>query len=111
LFEGRAQRAQQRFQQLVNDFEKQDWSAAYSLVWQEFYDMHALFETAQPHFGYIQPQSVEVLAYLRNYWLQHQDGPLVTMDAGPNIHLLFRIDQQHQFEKITTELRKKFQVM
>ena len=24
-----------------------------------------------------------------------QDGPLVTMDAGPNIHLLYRLDQQN----------------
>ena len=31
---------------------------------------------------------------LQELWEQEGDGPIVTMDAGPNIHLLYRPEQQ-----------------
>ena len=40
------------------------------------------------------PQSKELLTLLEQLWQSNGDGPLVTMDAGPNIHLLYREDQQ-----------------
>ena len=30
---------------------------------------------------------------LQTLWEKEGDGPLITMDAGPNIHLLYRLDQ------------------
>ena len=50
--------------------------------------MHALFETSLPSFGYMTAESVEVLHKVREYWRKHDSGPLVTMDAGANVHLL-----------------------
>lgn len=56
--------------------------------------MHALFESSRPVFGYMSAGSMEVLNMARQLWHAQGDGPLVTMDAGPNVHLLYRKDQK-----------------
>jgi diphosphomevalonate decarboxylase len=100
LFTNRAQRAEMRLEKLTMSLQQHDWEQAYYLCWQEFWDMHALFETCDRPFGYLLPESVAALLYLQNFWGQHQDGPLITMDAGPNIHLLFRADQTQMMAEI-----------
>lgn len=93
LFTGRAQRAAHRLDQLLKYMRQKNWPSMYHIIWEEFLDMHGLFETASQPFSYREPKTQQVLDYLQNYWVTHKDGPLVTMDAGPNIHLLFRPDQ------------------
>ena len=93
LFEGRVSRAATRLVQLTHALETKSWKAAYELCWAEFWDMHALFETSQPAFGYMTADTLAVLGMIRDEWRREGDGPLVTMDAGPNVHLLMRPDQ------------------
>lgn len=104
LFEGRQKRAETRLEELILALRKQDWSASHQLIWTEFWDMQALFETSKPHFGYLSAESLQVLRWLQeNTWEKHSDGPLITMDAGPNIHLLYREDQRELAEKVQRE--------
>lgn len=93
LFPGRPERAERRLQDLLMAFRAQDWRQAFELCWAEFWDMHALFETSHPSFGYMTKGSMEVLNCVREWWQEKGDGPLVTMDAGANVHLLYRLDQ------------------
>jgi len=104
LFEGRPQRAEENLKMLLESFQQKNWKRSYEIVWQEFSDMHQLFETAKQPFKYINDDSQFVLNYLQQYWGKAGDGPLVTMDAGPNIHLLFR-DDQHL---LADEMRNEF---
>ncbi|HJN37688.1 MAG TPA: diphosphomevalonate decarboxylase [Gammaproteobacteria bacterium] len=90
---GRPDRAQARLDELIAALKIQDWPKAFELCWQEFWDMHALFYTSSPPFYYLNHQSIQVLNQLYQQWQIDQDGPLITVDAGPNIHLLFREDQ------------------
>ncbi len=110
LFHGRVDRAEMRLADLIHAFEHRDWRKAYETVWAEFWDMHALFETSTPHFGYLQPGSLEVLRYIDNIWNEQGDGPLVTMDAGPNIHFLYREDQLELALQVREHLSQKFQI-
>jgi diphosphomevalonate decarboxylase len=100
LFEGRAQRAGKRFDDLVNSLNGDRWSDAYQICRAEFYDMHALFETSSKSFGYIQPKTTMVLEEGENFWKTHNDGPIVTLDAGPNVHFLWRKDQDEMRRKL-----------
>lgn len=93
LFSGRTQRAEQRLVKLEASLANKEWQECFEICWTEFWDMHALFETSQPAFGYMTPGSIEVLARMRGIWQTSGDGPLVTMDAGANVHLLLRKDQ------------------
>ncbi len=93
LFQGRPERAEVRLRELVESLRASDWRAAMEVCWAEFWDMHALFETSRPSFGYMQAGSLDVLNYLKyQIWDEYGDGPIVTMDAGANIHALYRRD-------------------
>lgn len=100
LFPGRPERAEKRLQDLTSALKNKDWSGAYQICWAEFWDMHALFETSVPSFGYMNGKTMECLNIIRSVWDESSDGPIVTMDAGPNVHFLFREDQQEFCEKI-----------
>lgn len=98
LFQGRPERAEKRLTDLTEAFRRglekpENWSRAFHIIWDEFQDMHRLFETSQPPFSYMLPRTFEVLDHFTEMWKQSEDGPLVTMDAGANIHLLYRSDQ------------------
>lgn len=102
-FEGRVERAERRMQNLLLSFKDHNWQAAHEIIWAEFLDMHALFETSRPPFQYMTDDSRAVLEEIEGHWRQYQDGPWVTMDAGANIHLLFRPDQQELSERWKTK--------
>ena len=89
LYKDRAYRAQERYHALIDEMKKQNWSAIRSIVWAEFQDMHALFHTAEPSFSYFHANTTHCLNILQDSLLQDSRGPVITMDAGCNIHLLF----------------------
>lgn len=94
LFETRPRRAEERLRELTRALKEQDWATAFEVTWTEFWDMHALFETSRPSFGYMKPGTLRVLEKVREMWSTRRDGPLATLDAGPNVHLLWREDQR-----------------
>lgn len=104
---GRAERAEKRLIDLIAAFNEDNWKDAYNIVWDEFIDMHDLFETSEPFFCYRTEGSYSVLQVIREFWKEINDGPLVTMDAGPNIHLLWREDQQLLRDQMHSNLNDK----
>ncbi|MEE3003250.1 MAG: diphosphomevalonate decarboxylase [Pseudomonadota bacterium] len=111
LFAGRVDRAKSRLELLVSALGDNRWRDCYNLVWADFWDMHAMFETSTPGFGYMTADTMTVLSYIRNYWHVNNDGPLITLDAGPNIHLLFRQNQIEIKREILKELKKRFKIL
>lgn len=107
MFQGRVERAALRLQKLIESFINKDWKSSFEICWAEFWDMHVLFETSVPSFGYLNPSSLLALSELRQFWKERGDGPLVTMDAGPNIHLLFRENQGDLQEELLKTLQHK----
>ena len=99
-FDNRIKRAEKRIQKLELALMNQEWQHAYQYVWDEFIDMHKLFQTAVPAFDYMTDDCKALLNDLQSYWEKHGNGPLVTMDAGPNIHLLYRTDDQENKQQI-----------
>ena len=111
LFPGRAKRATARYQSLLTALNTLEWHTAYQIVWQEFWDMHALFHTSNPAFQYMTAQTMEVLLSLQQYWVEHQDGPLITLDAGANVHCIYRNDQRGCMQDIAAQLPTYIQVI
>jgi diphosphomevalonate decarboxylase len=84
LWSGRPERAEVRVKSLVAALAGGDLEAVSHIAWDDFWDMHSLFHTANPPFSYFEPGTIAVLK-----WLMVQDErPIVTMDAGANIHVL-----------------------
>jgi diphosphomevalonate decarboxylase len=108
-FKGRVQRAQvriEKLQSLLNKEDQDSWASSYQICWEEFMDMHELFHTCQQPFRYMTPMTEKALVEIQKLWAALNDGPLVTMDAGPNIHFLFRQDQDKLKKLYVQELSK-----
>lgn len=89
----RVERAQSRLSELQKCLESQDWASCFRIVKDESDDMHNLFETSEPSFSYRTSKSHLVAQLVEKFWVEQNDGPLFTMDAGANVHLLWRPDQ------------------
>ena len=99
-FAGREDRARVRMGQLLDALTDSDWRSAYEISSAEFQDMHELFHTSDPPFRYRTPVSDRILQECADLWAMHRDGPIATMDAGPNVHLLFRQDQKAMMSQV-----------
>ena len=89
----RTQRAHSRLENLIQSLRASDWKSSYKIVWDEFWDMHELFHTSKESFTYLTEESRQTLSRMKSRWDQEKQGPLITLDAGPNIHLLFQTSQ------------------
>lgn len=110
-FEGRPERATLRLRNLMSAFKEKNWEESYKICWDEFIDMHELFESSEPRFSYRTNASVAVVNACKHIWSFKGDGPLVTMDAGPNVHLLFRTDQRELADKMVDHFKKSHMVI
>ncbi len=104
-------RALTRLNTLLPAMQKKDWGVMYQVCLDEFMDMHRLFETADKPFSYRIPACLEVLAQCQRYWDKHQDGPLVTMDAGSTVHLMYRLDQHDVATYFKDSLFKSYDIL
>lgn len=113
LYKERAYRANYRYNELKVELEKKqpNWKKLFELSWSDFWDMHALFETSEPSFGYMSDKSIQIINRARQVWEAQQDGPIVTMDAGPNVHLLWRKDQLKQAQHFKQHELDQYQVI
>lgn len=93
LYAIRAKHASDNLKSLLTAMELNDWESTYQICWREFHSMHALFTTCKDPFSYMTTAGNKLLGKLQDLWQRENDGPIVTMDAGPNIHLLYRPDQ------------------
>lgn len=89
----RPQRANARLENLIQRLRASDWRSSFEIVWDEFWDMHELFHTSSQPFTYLTEESRQTLTRMKSRWEQEKQGPLITLDAGPNIHLLFQSSQ------------------
>lgn len=105
-YEERTFRAEEALVALLAAFNRKDWASAYQLCWDEFQDMHHLFSSCEQPFSYISVDSLNALKLLQTFWDKKGDGPLVTMDAGPNIHLLYRDDQKELVQQFQADYLK-----
>jgi len=109
-FEGRVNRAQLKLKDLLSSIQSEQWKQSFEIIWDEFWDMHELFHTSKPQFSYLTKESREMLTWIEGMWKKQNHGPWVTLDAGPNIHLLFNQEDLVWAKKYMTEF-KNYQVI
>lgn len=103
LWEGRVARVEKRFEELQVQLRQGDLRAAALLSWQEAWEMHSLFHTAREPFTYWAPQSMEILKYFSEVLRTDAHPPIVTMDAGPNLHVLVPVADEAAWTRKITE--------
>jgi diphosphomevalonate decarboxylase len=87
LWQGRVARATERFQKIEAALITGDLRTLALTSWVEAWEMHSLFHTAQEPFSYFQASTIDALHFLAEH-LKSDQPPIVTLDAGPNIHVI-----------------------
>lgn len=100
LWEKRPERVASRLSMLESALAEGNLSVVARIAWSELWEMHSLFHTCAEPFTYWEPATVEFLR-----WAAQQRkvslSPIVTMDAGANVHLIVpKADQSHWQEEL-----------
>lgn len=117
LWQGRVERATRRFGALKEALCKGGGLRDISnLAWEEAWEMHSLFHTSREPFTYWEPGTLKILKLLGALRKKAAGGAVsaglpfvVTMDAGPNVHVIVEASEnklwRSQFAEILPEFR------
>ncbi len=98
LWVGRAERVEERTQKMRAAFQLGDLPTVARIAWSEAWEMHSLFHTCSEPFSYWEPGTIEGLQWFSSL-LQESSPPIVTLDAGANIHVIIEKTQRIPWRK------------
>lgn len=87
LWQGRVERVHERVKNLRKALTQGDLSQVSRIAWSEAWEMHSLFHTSDEPFSYWEPGTLEGLQWFAPQMMGARP-PIVTLDAGPNIHVI-----------------------
>ncbi len=88
LFADRIHKVTERLKRLERANSDRNWNQFSILAYEEFQEMHELFETSQPRFTYRKEETLGILNKLNELNKTLESKILITMDAGNNIHCM-----------------------
>lgn len=86
---GRKTQVNSRMKRLQEAMEQSDWELFISLVEEEALSLHALMMSSSPAYMLLRPESIEVWNKVQDLRRTKKLPIAMTMDAGPNIHLIY----------------------
>lgn len=87
LWAGRVARVEKRLIDLQAALAIGSLRSVSRIAWTECWEMHSLFHTAEQPFTYWEPTTIKALKALAPFVERDGVPPIVTLDAGPNIHV------------------------
>lgn len=87
LWERRPERVQKRIEASEGALREGDLKMLSQIAWAELWEMHSLFHTSAVPFTYWEGATLDGLNRLKPL-LSESEPPIITLDAGPNIHIL-----------------------
>jgi diphosphomevalonate decarboxylase len=101
----RVKQAQNNLKLLAESLKTGDWEAFISITENEALSLHALMMSSSPGFILMSPATIEIIHLIRAYRNRTSTPICFTLDAGPNIHLLYRRQDKNKIKHfIETEL-------
>jgi diphosphomevalonate decarboxylase len=85
----RYQQARQRMHSLLLAMRQGDMEVFGRIVENEALTLHALMMTSNPSYILMRPNSLEMIERIRNYRAETNHPVYFSLDAGPNIHVLY----------------------
>ncbi|NBC25114.1 MAG: diphosphomevalonate decarboxylase [Bacteroidetes bacterium] len=91
--------ARNRIIQLLHILNKGDWEGFAGLAEGEALNLHGLMMSSTPGYMLLEPASIELIGIIRS-WRENHDLPVCfTLDAGPNLHVLYPNSHAKEIEK------------
>ncbi len=92
----RIKQANQNIEDLLQVMKKDDRFRFLEIVETEALSLHALMMSSSPSFILLKPQSLQIIDKIRSFRKQSGLPVGFTIDAGPNIHLLYWAEHQKE---------------
>ncbi|MCB9092091.1 MAG: diphosphomevalonate decarboxylase [Halobacteriovoraceae bacterium] len=97
--ESRYQYASAEFNELFLAMKAGDWETFHKVCRSEAFQLHAMMMTSQNPYTLLKPNSIAVIDEIDTFIREQTNLPLTyTLDAGPNIHLIYPSSHQTQVE-------------
>lgn len=100
--ERRFEHAHENMAALMESMSKGDWDTFAALVENEALTLHGMMMMSYPWFILMKPKTIALLDVIKNYREKNGIRMCFTLDAGPNIHLIYPESEKekvHQFLK------------
>jgi diphosphomevalonate decarboxylase len=91
----RIAQAKANYQELLSALKVGDWKRVGEITEVEALTLHAMMMTSNPGYILLAPKSLDVIGLVRAFRASSGVPLFFTIDAGPNMHLLYR-DEDHQ---------------
>ena len=75
------------------------WDMLGSLVEEEALSLHAMMMTSRPGYLLMKPDSLKIIEAVRGFRVRTKVPLYFTMDAGPNVHLLYPMNEKEAVEE------------
>lgn len=86
---GRIQQANENIVKLMEALKNGDWNAFVEVSESEALSLHGLMMSSTPAYTLLLPNSLKIVQLIRRFREQNKIPVCFTIDAGPNIHLLY----------------------
>jgi diphosphomevalonate decarboxylase len=97
--ESRLEIASTNFKKMLDVLKTGDFENFKRIVEYEALDLHAMMMTSDPSFVLLEPNSLKIIKELRTYRDEHLIDVTFTIDAGPNIHVLYPVYSEDLVEE------------
>lgn len=104
--EARVEQAQKNTERLLAILKAGEWDDFFELAENEALSLHGLMMSSTPSYTLLHPNSLEAIHRIRRARREHGLPIGFSMDAGPNIHLLY---PAHENKKIRTWMQEELQ--
>lgn len=105
--EVRYQQARDNYQDIIQALKEGDFNNFGAILESEALTLHALMMTSNPSFILLTPNSLAIIQRVRDFRKEFDIPLFFTIDAGPNIHLIYSDkDEQKVLDFISNELVK-----
>ena len=81
--------AKSRYQKLIDAMKGIDFKGWGEIIEQEALELHALMMTSKESYMLMEPQTISVINTVRQFREKYDIPLYFTLDAGPNVHLLY----------------------
>lgn len=87
--QNRLEQAQSNFQKIMDAIRNNQWDTFASITENEALSLHAMMLSSVPGFSLLKQQTLEIIERVKTFRKEHNAMITFTLDAGPNVHLLY----------------------
>lgn len=100
--------AKQNWELAINYLNSGEWDKLGPIVEEEALSLHAMMMASRPGYLLLEPHTISIIKELHSFRKQSNCPAYFTLDAGPNVHLLYPSEVSEQVKNWIESLQEKF---